>query len=377
MNITNLELNNFRNYTKLEIKFSKKFNILIGGNANGKTNILESIYLICTTRSFRNTNEYNFIKLNEEIAKIYIGFEENGIKKNLAAIYEANGRKSLFVNCNRIKRSSDFIGNLKSIILTPEDIFIIKGDSSLRRKFMDLFLCQVDRLYMESLIIYLKIIKYRNLILRNIKLKKSDRNELEPWNLKMLETVPYIVEKRNEFINKLNKYANVYNEMLSDNYEKLNIEYIDSIKKINEVNHDINAYKSYLQIEMEKVSNEEIKRGISMIGPHRDELIFKINDTNLKYFGSQGQQRTTVISLRLAEAEIMKAQASDTPVLLVDDIFSELDDSRRNHLLNLLQGFSQVFMTGTNLADFSENISKDHSKIFHIKEGKIINLEQK
>ncbi len=273
----------------------------------------------------------------------------------------------MWFNNNQIKKASNYIGKLNISILCPEDSMLVKGDASYRRRFMDLALCQVDKEYCHAVNRYYKIVKQKNALLKEIKFGKERTFVLDPWDEQVRSLIPVIVSKRRKFITFIAKQIAIIQNLLTSEMEPLVIKYQENIPGLRE--GEESEFQRLFQQAQSKARPEEIQRGMTLLGPHRDELLFYIHGMNIKQFGSQGQQRTAVISLRLAEIEYLYTESGDYPILLVDDIFSELDDKRKEHLLKLLDRNTQLFITGTREADFPELLDK--AKIFRVAEGKV------
>ncbi len=367
MKISKLNLLNFRNYEKLIIKFDN-INIFIGDNAQGKTNILESLYILSTTKSFRIKDENSLIYNNISNSSILAEFvDDNNVANKIRVEYYRDTKKKIMINDNYVKNNIDIIGVIKCGLFCPEDIHIIDGDSILRRKFMDVFLCQTDKIYCLTLRNYAKALRQKNQLLRSIKYQKTPHFDLDPWDEQILKYAVEIYNKRLKFINNLNKITDNLHEMLTNNKERLQISYLDSIKEGDNQNPD--DYEICFKTRQKRVRPQEIIKGFSLIGPQRDDLEMEINGMNIKEFGSQGQKRTASISMKLAEIQYMKSELNLQPIILIDDIFSELDDKRKESFMKFLDQDMQLFFTGTRLSEFPVIAAK--AKIHSIREGKV------
>lgn len=364
MRISNLKLNNFRNYNNFEGEFSPSLNLFVGDNAQGKTNFIEAIYIIGATKSFRRAEQDDFIKINEQGAIIKAVVLKKDLEKEIIFKFIANQRKEIIVNNKRINKSSDYIGNINITLFSPDDLLLIKGDASYRRRFIDALLCQTDKLYLTCLINYQRVLKQRNTVLKEIKNKEKKYMDLEPWDEQLCEYATEICIKRDKLSQNINEMANKVQKIIK-NSEDLSIQYIDSIwqgkEKIDK--QYVEAFKDKLR----EVQKEEITRGTSLIGPHRDNLEISINQLSTRYFGSQGQQRSAAISMKMAEVEYIYHIMQEYPVLLLDDIFSELDDNRKHFLFNYLNQNIQIFLTGTRSNDFKPLL--DHAMVYEIHDG--------
>lgn len=367
MILDNLKLLNFRNYDLQEIKFDKKMNILIGNNGEGKTNILESIIILALTKSFRNREDVNLIKFGKLKTKIQGKVKTGKTSKNLA-IDITEGGKKLFINKKEIRRLSDYISNLNIIVFTPEDLNIIKGAPSLRRNLLNIELSQLSKKYLNTYNEYNKILKTRNEYLKLLFTSSvADKKYLDILTDKLIEKAVIIIMMRNNYIKKINEsISNIYKEISKS--DDLIVKYVPNVEfneyteeKIGEELRNI-YQKNYLK---------ELNNKMTLYGPHRDDLEFYIKEKNLKFFSSQGQQRLAIISYKLSEIAIFEEKLGTTPVLLFDDIFSELDLKKRNRLLEFLNKDIQSIITTTDV----KNINKKYltqSTIFEIKNGNLI-----
>ncbi len=366
MKILNLHLNNFRNYRETSISFSKSINIFIGDNAQGKTNILEAIHILATTKSFRSVKYENMLKHDENSFRIECEILKNDVFKKVKINYDLKN-KLFFINDKKINKISDILGIINVSILCPEDIQIIKGDSHYRRRFIDIALCQLDKVYLINLIEYQKVLRNKNAVLKYIRIGRAKERELEPWNTQIIDISREIYSRRRDFLIDLNEKNKKTSFFLSGETENIEIKYIDDVLKGQ--TSDVEEYIKELKIKQKRVWGEEIKRGISLFGPHRDELKIEINGKNIKHIGSQGQQRTVAISLRLAEVECMYARSGEYPILLIDDIFSELDNKRKAYFMELLNRNTQMFLTGTRVDEFPTIFNQ--AATFKINQGSI------
>ncbi len=367
MYLSQLYLNNFRNYREEYIKFNSNLNLIIGINAQGKTNILESIYLLGTGNSHRTNINSEMIKWDKN--RLYLKGEiiRNNHDYNLEIMIKSKS-KEIKINSNKLERTNDLLGYLNIVIFSPEDLNLVKGSPSKRRKFINLEISQVNSYYNHLLQKYRKVIKQRNNLLKDIQEKKVPKEMLSVWNQQLIDLGAKIIKKRLEALNKLSILAKLMQRKITDGLEnleliydtKLNIDHNSSKKEIK------NRLKDFLN----ENENKEIKRGVTIIGPHRDDISLIVNNIDIRKYGSQGQQRTTALALKLAEIEFMKAEIGEYPILLLDDVFSELDSKRQVQLLNIINNKVQTFITTTNLEQF--NINEISCNLFKIKNGSII-----
>ena len=362
MYISNLKLSNFRNYKTLNINLDKNINIIIGNNGQGKTNLLESIYVLGLTKSHRSFIDNNLIKKDTIICKIKAKLNRNGYNSNLEINLE-NKNKTLFIDKEKIIKNSDYISNMNIIIFYPEDLELIKGSPASRRRFLNLELSQLNKNYLIILNDYNKLLKMRNDYLKN---SYIDDNYLKILTDYLIDKAISIYKTRKKFIDKLNEQiSNIYKDITKlDNF---NIKYKTSIELEN-MNYD--NLKEQLNNKFNEVYKQEIKLKNTLIGPHRDDIEFYLDNLNLKLYGSQGQQRIGVIALKLGEIPIFKKYKNDTPILLLDDVFSELDKNKKNNLLKYLKDGIQVVITTTDLNSISKKIVKE-ANIIKINSGKI------
>jgi len=358
MQITNLKLLNFRNYDKLELKFSNN-NIIYGKNGEGKTNLVEAIYVLALTKTFRSSNEKIIIKNGCDFTRI-IGNVKDDISNNYELLINNNG-KSVKINGNSYHKLSDYISNLKVIIFNPNDLQIIKDAPSVRRKLINISISEIDNNYLNLLSDYNKILKQRNSYLKTMYLNSNASNEyLDILTDKLIDIGIKIHDFRLSFINDINK-------LIKDIYK--NISNIDSleIKYISDFN---NLSKENITKLYKKNKEKDMLFGMSRLGIHHDDILFKINNQELKDFGSQGQQKNAIIAYKLAEIEVIKNRLNKLPILILDDLFSELDIEKINNILNMIDKNIQTFITTTEIDKVNENIIKN-SKIFHVEDNMI------
>ena len=339
--IKKIKINNFRNYKKQEINLNKNINIFFGENAQGKTNIIESIYLCSMGKSFRAKKDKEMINLNSENAIIEIEYQKNDREGKIKI--ELNNKKNIYLNGIKIKKLSELLGNLNIVIFTPDDINILKGGPENRRKFLDIMISQLRPNYMHVLNLYMKTIDQRNKYLKQIKEENKDEKLLEIWDEKLAEYAIKICEYREEFINKIIKKIEKIHEKITDNKEKIEIKYITECRN----------KENYLKLLKERKKLDIIK-GFTTKGVHRDDFVIYINKKEINIYGSQGQNRTAMLSLKLAELQVINDEIGEYPILLLDDFMSELDKNRRKNFLENIEN-TQVIITGTEKLDI-ENL---------------------
>jgi DNA replication and repair protein RecF len=358
MIIKSLKIENYRNYKNEKIIFDHGTNILYGDNAQGKTNILESIFLSATTKSHKGTKAKEIINFDKEDALVETILEKNGIDYKINILLKKSGKKQIAINNQKIKKTSELLGILNVILFSPEDLSIIKDGPSERRNFINVELCQLDKTYLYNLNYYNKVVHQRNKLLKDMYQDPDLKKTLTIWNMQLLSYGQKIIEKREEFIKELSEILKEIHFNLSGGKEQIKIIYKPNVTK--EM--------------MEKKLAENIDRDIYLkqtsVGPHKDDIEFLINDVDVRKFGSQGQQRTVALSLKLAEIELVKRKINDNPVLLLDDVLSELDSKRQKFLLDYL-GDIQTIITCTGLDEFvGERFKMD--KVFEVCEGTVM-----
>lgn len=342
MKIKQLKLRNYRNYDLLEIDFEESTNIFYGDNAQGKTNILESIYLCGTTKSHRGTKDRDLIKFGQKEAHIEAIVEKKGVSFQIDIHLKNNSPKGIAINKIPIRRASELFGVVNIVFFSPEDLNIIKNGPAERRKFIDMELSQLDKVYLSDLSNYNRIINQRNKLLKDVYDRKDLMETLDIWDLQLVNYGNKIIKRRKLFISQLNEIVRKVHEQLTGGKENLQIYYEPSVS-------DIDFEKVLF-----KNRDRDIKMKSTSVGPHRDDICFIADGLDIRKFGSQGQQRTAALSLKLSEIEIVKKVINDTPILLLDDVLSELDKHRQNYLLNSICHI-QTLITCTGLDDFVSN----------------------
>ncbi|MED3561113.1 DNA replication/repair protein RecF [Bacillus xiapuensis] len=366
MYIEQLALKNYRNYETLSIDFENKVNVILGENAQGKTNVMESIYVLAMAKSHRTSNDKDLIRWDQEYAKIEGRIQKQHSSLPLQLVISKKGKKA---KCNHIEQQklSQYVGNLNVVMFAPEDLNLVKGSPQVRRRFIDMEIGQVSPVYLHDMSQYQKILQQRNHFLKMMQIKKqSDQTMLEILTEQFIETAVKIIHKRFEFLQLLEKWAQPIHSGISRGLESLKIEYKPSVDVLEgqELSKMIASYEE----KFNKVKLREIERGTTLFGPHRDDLLFFVNNRDVQTFGSQGQQRTTALSVKLAEIELIHSQIGEFPILLLDDVLSELDDYRQSHLLNTIQGRVQTFVTTTSVDGIHHQTLKDAST-FEVESG--------
>lgn len=357
MIVKSLKLKNFRNYNLLNLEFDAATNIFYGDNAQGKTNILESIYLSGTTKSHRGTKDRDLIQFGCEEAHIETVVEKNGIPFQIDMHLKKNSPKGIAINKIPIRKASELFGIINLVFFSPEDLNIIKNGPAERRRFIDLELSQLDKVYLSDLSNYNRILNQRNKLLKDIGHRSDLLETLEIWDIQLIQYGNRIIERRRQFIEQVNEIISEVHTKLTGGREQLKLYYEPGIGNL----------------EFEKALLKHRERDIRMkstsVGPHRDDICFMTDNLDIRKFGSQGQQRTAALSLKLSEIELVKEIIKDTPILLLDDVLSELDKHRQNYLLDSIRDV-QTLITCTGLDDFV-NHRFAINKILYVKQGEV------
>ena len=358
MYVETLALRNFRNYEALDIIFSDKINILYGDNAQGKTNILESIYLSATTRSHKRAKEKDIIRFGEEESHIRLNIKKRDVGHRIDVHLKKIGNKGIAIDGIPIKKSTELFGLINIIIFSPEDLSVVKSSPGERRRFMDMEICQLSRIYYSNLSKYNKILDQRNNTLKQIAYRNGVEDVLDVWDDQLVDVGSSIIKERQNFINMLNDVIKEIHKNLTSEGEEIELKYEPNVESEN-----------FGEVLKEKRKKKK-KNTTTMSGPHRDDFGIFINNVDVRKYGSQGQQRTAALSLKLAEIELVKKIINDNPILLLDDVMSELDSKRREALLNSIKDI-QTIITCTGYDDFiKQRINVD--KIYKISNGKIV-----
>ena len=357
MIIESIELKNYRNYDKLHMDFSHGTNILYGDNAQGKTNILEAIYVCATTKSHRGSKDKEIIQFDRDESHIKLNVRKRDVPYRIDMHLKKNRAKGVAVNGVPIKKASELFGIVNVVFFSPEDLNLIKNGPAERRRFIDLELCQLNKLYVHSLVQYNKIVTQRNKLLKDIMFRPDYEETLDIWDMQLVQYGREVIRCREAFVGQLNDLIGGIHRQFSGEKESLHISY--------EPNVTVDMFEDTLR----KSRPSDLKQRTTLTGPHRDDLSFIINDIDIRRFGSQGQQRTAALSLKLAEIELVKKIVNDYPILLLDDVLSELDGSRQNHLLSGINHI-QTMITCTGLEDFVNNRFRI-DKIFKVVSGEV------
>ncbi|VBB07476.1 recf protein signature 2 [Lucifera butyrica] len=363
MRVEKLVLRNFRNYVHLQLKLTQNINIFIGNNAQGKTNILEAIYLAAMGRSHRTNVDSEMIRWQEPDSMVDILFSRQNVENRLVFHFINNQNKEILLNEGKVKLR-DVIGSFNAVLFSPEDLTLIKGMPAERRRFLDVEISQANPAYYRQLTHYTRILMQRNNLLKKIRENKAKADLLDPWDEQLSQGAAFIVRKRQEAVKKLTMLANLMHRRLTANRESLALAYNQhGCEK--PITTDLAVW--YRQ-ELVSQRGNDIFRGSTGVGPHRDDLLLTVNGVNLRTYGSQGQQRTGVLALKLAELEFIKSETGEYPVLLLDDVMSELDAVRREQLLLFIRDKIQTFITATEEKYFPE---WRFGKYYHVINGTV------
>lgn len=357
MHITSIEVGDFRNYENAKLEFHPKINILYGDNAQGKTNILESIFVCGTSNSHKGSKDKELIRMGKEEAHIRMVLQKREISHRIDMHLRKNKAKGIAIDGIPIRKSSELMGLLNVIFFSPEDLKIIKNGPAERRRFMDMELCQLDGIYLHDLAEYNKVLKQRNKLLKQIVYQPYLKDTLSIWDEKLLEFGDRIIDRRHLFVREIREIVQKISENLTGGKERITVSYEANVEK--------EDFKRELNASLER----DLKFCTTSIGPHKDDLCFINQDMDMRKFGSQGQQRTCALALKLAEIEIVKQNTGDFPVLLLDDVLSELDRNRQNYLLDSIHDI-QAIITCTGLEEFIDSrLTLD--RVFRINAGRV------
>ncbi len=361
MKIKSLKLKDFRNYNLLQLDFDDSTNIFYGNNAQGKTNILEAVYLSGTTKSHRGTKDRDMIRFGENESHIETVVEKRGMSYKIDMHLKKNSPKGIAIDKLPIRKAGELFGIINIVFFSPEDLNIIKNGPSERRRFIDLELSQLDKIYLNNLSNYNRIINQRNHLLKD--LREAGRQEnliqtLDIWDMQLVQYGNEIIKKRKEFIEKINEIISYTHKKLTGGKENIELVYEPGSGSLS------------LEDALKKNREKDMRFKNTSVGPHRDDICFMTKELDIRRFGSQGQQRTAALSLKLAEIELVKSVIHDTPVLLLDDVLSELDKYRQNYLLDSIHDI-QTLITCTGMDEFI-NHRFSINKVFHVFNGQVV-----
>lgn len=365
MIVESLKLQNYRNYEYLNMNFDEKINIIYGDNAQGKTNILESMYVCATSKSHRGSKDREIIRFDNDESHIKVNVKKNDMNYRIDMHLKKNKPKGIAVNGIPIKRVVELFGILNIVFFSPEDLNIIKNGPSERRRFIDMELSQLDKIYLDCLINYNKVVNQRNSLLKEYAFSGREDiiSSLDIWDMQLVKYGNDVIKSREKFVKEINDLVKSIHTKLSGDREQLEIIYEPCVKEQD------------FESELVRVRDRDLKFKCTNIGPHKDDMCFLINGMDVRKYGSQGQQRTAALSLKLAEIELVKQIIHDTPVLFLDDVLSELDSRRQNFLLDSI-GNIQTMITCTGLDEFINN-RFSINKIFKVVNGTVSSMEHR
>lgn len=368
MRLKRLALQHFRNYSELALATDAQVNVFIGPNAQGKTNFIEAVYALALTKSHRTHNDKEMIGWQAKQARIYGEIERKYGDCKLELAISAQGKKAK-INGLEQKKLSAFIGSLNVVLFAPEDLSIVKGAPAIRRRFLDMELGQVYPSYLYHLSQYQKILQQRNNLLKQPPAAiAAQREVLDVWSEQLAQIGIKIMQKRQHFIQKLQIWAERIHTGITAGGERLSVTYKPSLDFSEETEETV-LFDQFM-IKLSQVKDQEIRRGTTLVGPHRDDLAFHINGKEVHVFGSQGQQRTTALSLKLAEIELIAEEIGEYPLLLLDDVLSELDTYRQTQLIETFQDKVQTFITATGVESVHLDKLRELS-VFRVADGSI------
>ena len=362
MIIKSIELADYRNYDSLVLQFDKGTNILYGDNAQGKTNILEAIFVSATTKSHRGSKDREIVNFEKEESHIRTYLEKDGVETRVDMHLRKNKSKGIAIDGQKIKKAADLLGLCNVVFFSPEDLGIIKNGPAERRRFVDMELCQLDGFYLYNLNHYNKIINQRNKLLKDMYLNPDLKETLSIWDMQLVSFGSKIIERRYLFAEQLNEIIYEIHKRLSGGKEELTIIYEPDVSN--------EEFEKKLRGNQER----DIKAKLTSVGPHRDDFSFMVGNVDIRRYGSQGQQRTAALSLKLAEIELVKKVTKENPILLLDDVLSELDSNRQNYLLNSI-GEIQTIITCTGLEEFV-NHRFEIDRVYKVSEGSVLCMNQ-
>ena len=350
MIIESIELKNYRNYEELHMELNEGTNILYGDNAQGKTNILEAVYVCCTSKSHKNAKDRDIIRFDQDESHIKMQIRKNDVPYRIDMHLKKNKPKGIAINGMPIRRASELFGIANVVCFSPEDLNIIKNGPSERRRFIDMELCQLNKLYVHSLVQYNKVLVQRNKLLKELAFRPDYGETLDVWDMQLVNYGKEVMEYRGDFVCRLNEMIHGIHARLSGQKEDLKICY------------EPDTAAAQFEEALKRSRTQDMKQKTTLCGPHRDDISFFVNGIDIRKFGSQGQQRTAALSLKLSELELVKQLIHDRPILLLDDVLSELDAGRQNHLLNAINDIQTIIVNNRFKID----------KIFKVIDGAVV-----
>ncbi|HEX7056511.1 MAG TPA: DNA replication/repair protein RecF [Bacilli bacterium] len=365
MRLKQLRLSNYRNYRQVELETNHQVNIFVGPNAQGKTNLLEAILVLSLTKSHRTHKDKELIRWEAPEAFIFGEVQKKYGDASLSLQIGQQGKKAK-INGLEQRKLSDFIGTMNVVMFAPEDLEIVKGSPGVRRRFLDMEIGQVSPAYLHDLLQYQKVLQQRNHLLKTG--ATPNREMLEIWNGQLSSFGVKIMRKRKNFIEKLQTIAMRIHQSITNEQEQIRIEYNPSLP-LEDFTDETVLFERFM-VKLSQVNEQELRRGMTLFGPHRDDLQFFINDKDALPFGSQGQQRTAALSLKLAEIELIYEEVGEYPILLLDDVLSELDNLRQTQLIRTFGEKVQTFITTTGIESVDWHLLQG-ARMVHIRDGQL------
>ncbi len=363
--IERVNLKKFRNYDNLDIELCKGINIFYGKNAQGKTNIIESIYMASTGKSHRAQKDADLIKWEYDDSKIKIDFQKENEEKCVEIYLYRNNKKQIKINGTKLCTVGNLLGKLNTVIFSPDHMKIVKSGPIEKRRFMDIILSQVKPGYYHNLVQYLRTLKQRNNLLIEAKTNPGILKTIDVWDEQLSHFGARVMIIRHDFISKICCLADCIHGKISSENEKLRLVYDPCVKY--SINIEKNVKDNFIE-ELKKTIKMDLRRGITHKGPHRDDILFMIDGKDIKRYSSQGQQRTALLSLKISELKYMEEETGELPILLLDDVFSELDGERQKYLMEFIKRM-QTIITCTNV-EYIDRLNMGSSAVFKVYEGK-------
>ncbi len=373
MRVKKLRLNQFRNYAELFLEFPKSLNIFVGENAQGKTNLLEAIYFLALGRSYRTSRDAELVQWEAAEALVQAEIERELASVRIEVRLQRDGGKEIRVGHETLRRHGDLFGHVNVVVFSPDDLQLVKGPPALRRRFLDLEIAQVSAAYRHHFARYQRVLRQRNNLLKAVQGGQAPPDMLEAWDPQLVADGARIVAKRAEALRRLSAWSEETHRTISGGREALRLVYVPFFSEGESPKpwwEDPAAVEERFWDALRKVRKEEIIRGVTLVGPQRDDIAFMAGEVDLRLYGSQGQQRTSVLSCKLAELEFMREEAGEYPILLLDDVMSELDDSRRARFLRTVTGRVNTFITTTNLRSFTPDVMAE-AATYRIRAGTV------
>lgn len=371
MYVEKIKLINFRNYINLDVELNKKLNIFLGPNAQGKTNLLESIYISSSGKSYRTARDKDLININKNVGYIGLKLIKDEFEKSIEIKFEKDKNKRVRINRVETDKLSELVGQINVVIFSPEDLNLVKGGPLERRTFLDMEISQIKPRYRHNLSKYNKILFQRNNLLKRSKYNTDSLKTIDVWDEQLVEIGTQLIIDRKKFVSRLSDISTDIHKKLTESNETLSVKYLSSIKL---ANGEVEDLKERFTNTLNKSLKKDIEKGTTGVGPHKDDIEILIDDMSCRVYGSQGQQRTAALSLKLAEVDLIKEEIGEYPVLLLDDVLSELDEKRRKSLIRTFKDI-QTIVTSTDDIDIDE-IESESKSVFLIENGRIVHKEE-